>query len=33
MCPGLKEARGTLLKLMEEAQSGFGILQDEERFI
>ena len=40
-CPGLKEARGPLLKevrcplfkLMEQAQSGFGLLQDEEKFI
>ena len=31
--PGLKEARGSLLKLMEQAQSGFGLLQDEEKFI
>jgi len=27
--PGLKEARDPLLKLMEEAQSGFGMLQDD----
>jgi len=32
-CPGLKEARGPLLKLIEKAQSGFGLLQDEEKFI
>jgi len=32
-CPGLKEARGPLLELMEQAQSGFGLLQDEEKFI
>ena len=32
-CQGLKEARGPLLKLMEEAQSGFGMLQDEEEFV
>jgi len=31
--PGLKEARGPLLKLMEQAHSGFGLLQDEEKFI
>ena len=29
----IKEARGPLLKLMEQAQSGFGLLQDEEKFI
>ena len=29
-CPGLKEARGPLLKLMEQ---GFGLLWDEEKFI
>ena len=28
----IKEARGPLLKLMEQAQSGFGLLQDEEKF-
>jgi len=28
-----KKARGPLLKLMEQAQSGFGLLQDEENFI
>ena len=32
-CPGLKEARGPLLKLMEQAQSGFGLLQDEEKLM
>ena len=32
-CSGLKEARGPLLKLMEQAHSGFGLLQDEEKFI
>ena len=32
-CPDLKEARGPLFKLMEQAQSGFGLLQDEENFI
>jgi len=32
-CPGLKKARCPLLKLMEQAQSGFGLLQDEEKFI
>jgi len=26
-------ARGPLLKLMEQVQSGFGLLQDEEKFI
>ena len=31
--PGLKEARGPLLKLMEQAHSGFGMLQDKEKFI
>ena len=29
----VKKARGPLLKLMEQAQSGFGLLQDEEKFI
>ena len=29
----IKEARGPLLKLMEQAQSGFGMLQNEEKFI
>ena len=32
-CPGLKEARGPLLKLMEQAHSGFALLQDKEKFI
>jgi len=32
-CPGLMEARGPLLKLMEQAQPGFGLLQDKEKFI
>ena len=33
-CPGRKEARGPLLKLMEQAQSGIGLLpQDKEKFI
>jgi len=32
-CPGLKEARGPLLKSMKKAHSGFGLLQDEEKFI
>jgi len=32
-CPGLKKARCPLLKLMEQAQSEFGLLQDEEKFI
>ena len=29
----IKEARGPLLKLMEQAHSGFGLLQDEEKII
>jgi len=29
----IKEGRGPLLKLMEQAQSGFGLLQGEEEFI
>ena len=29
----INEARGPLLKLMEQAQSGFELLQDEEKFI
>ena len=32
-CPGLKEARGLLLRLMEQAQSGFRLLQGVEIFI
>jgi len=32
-CPGLKEARGFLFRLMEQAQSGFRLLQDVEKFI
>jgi len=33
-CPGVKETRGPLLKLMEQDQSGYiGLLQDEEKFI
>ena len=29
----IKEGKGPLLKLMEQAQSGFELLQDEEKFI
>ena len=32
-CPGVKEARYPLPKLMEQAYSDFGLLQDEEKFI
>jgi len=32
-CPGLKETRGPLLKLMEQAHSGFGLLHDKEKVI
>ena len=32
-CQGLKEARGPLFRLMEQVHSGFGLLQDEEKFI
>ena len=32
-CPGMKETRGPLLKLMEQAQSGIGLPpQDKEKF-
>ena len=29
----IKKVRGPLLKLMEQAQSGFGLLQNEEKFV
>ena len=32
LTPGLKKARGPLLQLMEWAQPGFELLQDEEKF-